>query len=109
MRAVEISRDIQIPDEVEVNLDGRKITVKGPRGTLTRNFSIAPVSIQLHDKNIRVWAKWPRKKEASVVGTIHSHIQNMIQGVKNGYTYKLKIVFSHFPITVKTKEKAVLI
>ena len=109
MRAVEISRDIQIPDEVEVSLDGKKITVKGPKGTLTRNFSIAPVSIELHDKNIRVWAEWPRKKEASLVGTIHSHIQNMIQGVRKGYTYKLKIVFSHFPITVKTKEKTVSI
>jgi len=107
MRAVEISRDIQIPDEVEVSLDGKKVTVKGPKGTLTRNFSIAPVSIELHDKNIRVWAEWPRKKEASLVGTIHSHIQNMIQGVRKGYTYKLKIVFSHFPITVKTKEKTV--
>lgn len=109
MRAVEISRDIQIPDEVEVSLDGKKVTVKGPKGTLTRNFSIAPVSIELHDKNIRVWAEWPRKKEASLVGTIHSHIRNMIQGVRKGYTYKLKIVFSHFPITVKTKEKTVSI
>jgi large subunit ribosomal protein L6 len=109
MRAVEISRDIQIPDEVEVSLDGKRVTVKGPKGTLTRNFSIAPVSIELHDKNIRVWAEWPRKKEASLVGTIHSHIQNMIQGVRKGYTYKLKIVFSHFPITVKTKEKTVSI
>ena len=109
MRAVEISRDIQIPDEVEVSLDGKKVTVKGPKGTLTRNFSTAPVSIELHDKNIRVWAEWPRKKEASLVGTIHSHIQNMIQGVRKGYTYKLKIVFSHFPITVKTKEKTVSI
>jgi large subunit ribosomal protein L6 len=33
----------------------------------------------------------------------------MITGVRKGFTYKLKIVFSHFPISVKTKEKTILI
>lgn len=109
MRPVEISRTIQIPAEVEANLEGRKLTVKSAKGTLTNDFSYAPVSIELKDRTIRIWAEWPRKKEASLVGTIHSHIQNMIQGVTKGYTYKLKIVFSHFPISVKLKEKTVLI
>ena len=58
---------------------------------------------------MRIWAEWPRKKEASLVGTIYSHIKNMITGVQKGFTYKIKIVFSHFPITVKVKDKAVLI
>jgi large subunit ribosomal protein L6 len=58
---------------------------------------------------VRIWAEWPRKKEASLVGTIYSHIKNMITGVQKGFTYKIKIVFSHFPITVKVKDKAVLI
>ena len=53
--------------------------------------------------------KWPRKKEASLVGTIESHIKNMITGVTKGYTYKLKIVFSHFPITVKVQDRAVMV
>jgi len=76
---------------------------------MSRDFSYAPVSIKLEDKSIRVWAEWPRKKEASMVGTIYSHIQNMITGVQKGFTFKLKIVFSHFPISVKVQEKAVLI
>jgi large subunit ribosomal protein L6 len=58
---------------------------------------------------MRVWAEWPRKKEASLVGTLRSHIENMITGVTKGFTYKLKIVFSHFPISVKLKDKIVLI
>ena len=56
-----------------------------------------------------MWAKWPRKKEAALVGTITSHIQNMITGVTKGYSYKLKIVFSHFPISVKIQDKFILI
>jgi large subunit ribosomal protein L6 len=109
MRAIEISKTIQVPDDVEVTVEGRKVTVKGIKGTLTRNFSDAPVSIELDKKTIRIWAEWPRKKETALVGTVYSHIQNMITGVRKGFTYKLKIVFSHFPISVKVKDKTVLI
>jgi large subunit ribosomal protein L6 len=110
MRLPEISRTIQVPDTVEVTMEKRKITVKGAKGTLTRDFSNVPVSLEAKDnKEVRVWAEWPRKKEASLVGTISSHIQNMIIGVEKGFLYKLKIVFSHFPISVKVQDKVVLI
>ena len=109
MQAIEISKVIQIPEDVEVTIEGRKVTVKGVKGTLTRDFSHASISIELDEKTIRIWDEWPRKKEASVVGTIYSHIQNMIIGVRKGFTYKVKIVFSHFPISVKVKDKTVLI
>jgi len=109
MRLPEISRTIQVPDGVEVNLAGRKVTVKGEKGTLTRDFSYVPISIDASGQTVRVWAEWPRKKEAALVGTVHSHIQNMILGVQKGFSCKLKIVFSHFPISVKVQGKTVLI
>jgi large subunit ribosomal protein L6 len=109
MRVPEKSETIQVPDDVQLMLDGRKVTVNGPKGTLTRDFSHEPVSLGMDGKTVKVWAEWPRKKESALVGTIHSHIQNMITGVRRGYTYKLKIVFSHFPISTKVKEKTFLI
>jgi large subunit ribosomal protein L6 len=109
MRLPEISKTIQVPDNVDVNLVGKTINVKGKKGTLTRDFSFAPIFIEGEGKKIRVWAKWPRKKEAALVGTIYSHINNMITGVTKGYQYKLKIVFSHFPISVKIQGNSVLI
>ena len=110
LRLPEISRTIQVPDGVELNIERRKVTVKGEKGTLIRDFSHVPISIDAtEDKTVRVWAEWPRKKEASLVGTVHSHIQNMITGVEKGFLYKLKIVFSHFPISVKVQGKTVLI
>ena len=109
MRLPEISKIIQVPDGVEVTMEARKVTVKGQKGTLTRDFSYVPISIEVNGKTVRVWAEWPRKKEASLVGTIHSHIQNMISGVVKGFSYKLKIVFSHFPISVKVQGATVLI
>lgn len=109
MRAIEISENIQVPDDVEVTLERKRFTVKGPKGTLVRDFSYAPISMELQGKNICIRAEWPRKREASLVGTLRSHVQNMITGVRKGFTYKLKIVFSHFPISVKLKGKTVLI
>jgi len=109
MRLPEISKTIQVPDGVDVTLVGKEVTVKGNKGTLKRDFSYVPISIDANGKAIRVWAKWPRKKEAALVGTIYSHIQNMISGASKGFSYKLKIVFSHFPISVKVQGKTVLI
>ncbi|MBS7647338.1 MAG: 50S ribosomal protein L6 [Candidatus Bathyarchaeia archaeon] len=109
MRAVEVSKVLQIPDDVEVTLEGKKVTVKGALGSLTRDFSYAPISMELQGKTLRIWANWPRKKESALVGTVYAHINNMITGVRKGFTYKLKIVFSHFPISVKVQGNTVLI
>jgi large subunit ribosomal protein L6 len=110
MRLPEISKIIDIPDDIKVKIEGRKVTVNGAKGTLIRDFSHAPISIDSEgDRRVRVWAEWPHKKEASLVGTIHSHIQNMITGVQKGFIYKLKIVFSHFPMSVKVENKEVVI
>ena len=109
MRLPEVSRLVEVPDGVAISLEGKKVTVKGAKGTLERDFSFVPVSISTAGNAVRVWAEWPRKKEAALVGTIHSHIKNMIIGVQKGFTYKLKIVFSHFPISVKVQGRTVSI
>ncbi len=109
MRSIETVTTVEIPEGVDGSLEGRIITIKGDKGELVRDFSHAPINIHLEEKTITIQASWPRKKEAALVGTVRSHIQNMIKGVTKGFTYKLKIVFSHFPITVKVKEKILVI
>jgi large subunit ribosomal protein L6 len=109
MRLPEVSRTVEVPEDVEVSLQGKVVNVKGAKGSLSRDFSFAPIAIEGEGKNIRIWAKWPRKKESALIGTIYSHIINMITGVTKGYTYKMKIVFSHFPISVKLQGKELVI
>ena len=109
MPAIAVERTVQIPEGVDVKIAGRRVTVSGEKGTLTRDFSHAPLSLQKEDKTIKIRTDWPRKKEAATVITVSSHIQNMIKGVVKGFSYKLKIVFSHFPISVKTEDRKVLI
>jgi len=109
MRVPERSETIQVPDDVQLTIDGRRVTAKGAKGMLMRDFSHEPVQLEIEGKTVKIWVAWPRKKESALVGTIRSHIQNMITGVTKGFTYKLKIVFSHFPISTKVKEKTFLI
>ena len=86
MRLPEITKTVQVPDDVTLTLRGKTVSIKGAKGSLTRDFSYAPISIEGEGKNVRISAKWPRKKEAALVGTIYSHINNMIVGVTKGYT-----------------------
>lgn len=97
---------IEIPENVEITLEDRSFSVKGPMGEITRDFSHARrLILEQKDGFIIVRANFPRKATKALVGTVSSHIKNMIYGVTKGFTYKLKIVSSHFPIFVEVKEK----
>lgn len=103
-----IKSEVEIPENVVVTVEGKRVIVKGPKGTLSKSFN-APINIILDGNIIRVEATFPRKKEKALVGTIASHIRNMIIGVTKGFVYKLKIVYAHFPINVKVEGKKILI
>jgi len=102
---------IEIPKDVSVDLteSTSTIIIKGPKGELKRDFSHAPVSIIKENNVIKTQNYFPRKKERALVGTIASHIRNMLKGVTDGFIYKMKVVYSHFPISVEVKGKVVLI
>jgi len=102
-------RTVEIPEGVEVEVDGKKVRVKGPLGELVRDFSHAPVDIRLDGREVVVEAYWPKKRERAMIGTVAAHIKNMITGVTKGFTYKLKIVFTHFPIQVTVEGDKVVI
>jgi large subunit ribosomal protein L6 len=98
-------RSLQIPEGVQLTVDVRNIKVTGPKGTLEESFAHLPVSFILEGGSLRVYSQWARKREVALVGTALAHVKNMIRGVTSGYTYKLKIVYAHFPVTVKVQEK----
>ncbi len=98
-------RTIPIPEGVQLTVDGRTIKATGPKGKLEEDFSHLPVQFAIEDNSLRVYSQWARKREIALVGTALAHVRNMIRGVTSGYTYKLKLVYAHFPVTVKVNEK----
>lgn len=94
---------VTVPEEVDLTLDGSKVAVTGGKGMISRDFSHAKLNMEYKDKVLRVWAENPRKKRAALVNTIISHVNNMITGVTKGFTYRLKIVFIHFPLNIQVR------
>ena len=105
-KAVWVHSLVEVPEGVEVEVEGSKVRVKGPKGELERDFSHAKgVRIRTYEeegkKYVLVEAFFADRKRKALVNTIAAHIRNMIKGVTKGWRYKMKIVFSHFPISVK--------
>ncbi|XP_049328591.1 60S ribosomal protein L9 isoform X1 [Astyanax mexicanus] len=112
MKTILSTQTVDIPDKVDVSLKGRTITVKGPRGTLRREFSHINLELRLlgkKQKKLRVDKWWGNRKELATVRTICSHVQNMIKGVTMGFRYKMRSVYAHFPINVVIQESGSLV
>ena len=109
MSASIVENDVDIPDGVALRLEGKRVAVAGEKGEVTRDFSHAKVELNMEGEKLRVWALNPKKREASLVNTISTHVRNMIKGVTKGFTYKLKVVFVHFPMTVRVQGGKVVI
>ena len=101
--------EIQIPDDVNVSLKGSMLHVQGPLGHVYKNFKKIPVVIEVDDKKILVKQTGNRKKHYAIRNTAKSIIQTLCAGVVDGFTMKMKVVYSHFPITVKVEGKKILI
>ena len=99
--AAAIREEIEIPEGVEVIIDNNVVSVKGPNGEDSRKFTYAGVSIKAEDDVVLLETAFPKKKDKAMIGTTKAHISNMIKGVTEGFTYTMKIVFAHFPMTVK--------
>ena len=101
--------EIQIPDDVNVSLKGSMLHVQGPLGHVYKIFKKIPVVIEVDDKKILLKQTGNRKKHYAIRNTAKSIIQTLCAGVVDGFTMKMKIVYSHFPITVKVEGKKILI
>jgi large subunit ribosomal protein L6 len=106
--AVVLREEIPIPEDLEVTIN-KEVTVKGPKGELKRKFKQGKVNIRLEDDKVVLETRFPKKKDKAMLGTIRSHINNMVLGLTEGFTYRMKIVYAHFPMTVKATQKKVTI
>jgi len=84
---------VNIPEKTEISLVDGVLTVKGPLGTLTRNFGkdngANQVEIVVADKEVTVKPRFETPKARAMWGTYTSHIKNMVAGVNTAFEKKL--------------------
>jgi len=98
---------VKVPEGVSMALSGSISTVNGPLGVCSRDFSNIRVNISVEGGVVKISPYSSRKRHMAVVNTARSIVENMIEGVTKGFTYKLKIAFAHFPVSVKVKGREV--
>lgn len=98
-----IEHNIVIPEGVTATLDDGNVTITGPSGSLSRDFVDAKVDIFQEGGGLLIRVDLPRRKEKAMAGTWKAHLNNMIKGVTDGFTYNLKAFYSHFPMTMSVK------
>ncbi|MEB3860076.1 MAG: 50S ribosomal protein L6 [Desulfurococcales archaeon] len=107
---VHIVDEIEVPEGVSVEVDGYKVRVSGPKGSLERDFSHARgVVVRVEGGRVVVEAFFADARKRALLGSIAAHIRNMIKGVTKGFRYKLKIIYSHFPVNVRVEGDRVVI
>ncbi|GIL66010.1 hypothetical protein Vafri_19640 [Volvox africanus] len=104
MKQLLSSRTLPIPDGISIEVKGRAVRVKGPRGTLTRDFKHLAVDMFLTEQDghkvLQVDCHFGKKKRLASIRTVCSHVKNMFTGVTKGFEYKMRLVYAHFPINI---------
>jgi large subunit ribosomal protein L6 len=100
---------IEMPDGVTATLQGRTLSIKGKLGEAKKDFAKINVNISVEGNRVLISPFSTKKKDNIIINTVASIIRNMITGVTKGYTYRLKVVYAHFPITVRTKGNQILV
>jgi len=78
-------------------------------GEAKKHFDKINVNISVEGNKVVISPFSVKKKDNVIINTVTSIVNNMVTGVTKGYVYKLKVVYAHFPITVKTKGDQVLV
>ena len=101
---------------VTLNIKSRHVTVKGPRGELSRAFKHLNIAFELiggnqdkktNPKKLKVDLWFGNRKQLATIRTVCSHIENLITGVTKGFLYKMRFVYAHFPINVSMTDRVV--
>ena len=91
---------IDIPGGVEVKLDGRAVTVKGPKGELSLTVA-SPIEVAIEENQVVVTRPDDERNSRSLHGLTRTLIANQIIGVTQGYSKGLEVVGTGYRVQAK--------
>ena len=102
-----MEQKIEIPEKIEIEVKERRIIVKGPKGSTEKDFDDPrynkSIQIKREDSSLIIASQSENRKTKAMIGTIKAHVRNMINGVTACYKYTMKVIYSHFPISISVQ------
>ena len=96
-------KPIVIPAGVEVKVDGQTVTVKGPKGTLTKSFH-PNMKITVEGAEIKVERPNDEQLNRSLHGLTRTLVANMVEGVSKGFSKELDVIGVGYRVQKQGKE-----
>jgi len=101
---------VRVPVDVSVEVrPPARVMAKGRLGSLEKDFSHAGVELGMDGDSVRVRVYGRGRRGLARLGTVKALLRNMFIGVTQGYTYRMKIVQSHFPMNVRVHGNTLII
>ena len=104
-----IEQRVKVPDGITVQIGADEVVATGKGHTVRRKLGHPRVSLSVEGREVAVRCEYPGRREGALVGTYAAHQRNMILGLTEGFTYEMKIVYSHFPVKATVKGPEFLI
>ena len=105
----QIETAITIPENVKISKEDTTITAEGPNATLQKSFAHSRITITQKDNLIEIKTDSTQKKDKATLGTWTAHLKNMLKGAEKDFEYHLKILYTHFPMTLKQEGDNIII
>lgn len=104
------SKEINVLKDVTLSMSGNEVTARGSQGEVKKTLDIPKnVKVEIVENKVKVSSDSERRSTKAIVGAISAHIKNVMEGATKGYTYRLRVIYSHFPVTVKSENDKILV
>jgi large subunit ribosomal protein L6 len=100
---------LKIPEGVNVRYENGIVYVAGKLGEVSKKLSYPTVKIEINNGEVKISSDENNRKAKRMIKTFAAHIKNLFKGVQEGFTYKLKVIYTHFPVTVKVEGDKIII
>ena len=100
---------LEIPEGIKVEYKNGVFLVAGKLGEVKKMLKHPLIDVAVKDNNVTLFSANESRKAKRLIKTFVSHIKKLFKGVQEGFTYKLKVVFTHFPTTLKVKDDKIFI
>lgn len=104
-----MEKTVDVPEKAVVEVQGSELVVKGPRGELRREFRKPNIKLAVQGGKVVFSSELEKKSVKAIIGTWVALVRNMLAGVTKGWSCRMRLVYSHFPVKLKVEGDRLII